>query len=102
MSTTFTEYRNETFYVVRCYTCGNPFGVTEALHRRAVTDKEGSLFCPACGEQTKWVGKTEEQKKIEHLERKLAWEAEESRRQRDLKEKAQRKLTATRGVVTHA
>lgn len=97
---TFTEQRNETYHVVSCYTCGNPFGVTDELYRRAVKHHKGSLFCPACGKGTCWTGKTEEEKRIAELERRLEWERQESERQRKRKESAENSLRATKGVVT--
>lgn len=97
---TFTELRNETYHVVLCYTCGNNFGVTSQLYTRAVEDKQGGLYCPSCGKSTRWVGKTDDQKKIDQLEGKLKWEAAELARQIIKKEAAQNSLRATKGVIT--
>jgi len=96
----FTELRTEKYHVVSCYSCGNHFGVTSELHERAVEDKKGVLYCPACGQQTRWIGRTEDQKKIAQLERKLKWEAEELAKQIIEKKLAQNSLRATKGVIT--
>jgi len=97
---TFTEVRNERYHIVSCYTCGNPFGVTDQLYERAVKDKRGGLHCPACGASTRWVGKTDDQKKIIDLERKLKWEAEQLAKQIVKTKSAKDSLSATKGVIT--
>lgn len=95
----FTETVVNTFHVVHCYTCGIPFGIESALYRRVVTDADGSVYCPACGKGTQWT-KSQAQIKIEELERKLKWEADNAARQRAAREKAEASLMATKGVVT--
>jgi hypothetical protein len=99
MPTTFTETVVETFKVVSCYTCSVRFGITAELYKRVVTDANGSVSCPACGNKTCWR-ESEDQKRIKELERKLQWEANEAARQKALRESAQASLRATQGVVT--
>lgn len=55
------------------------------LYLRAVERHVGSVYCPACGKGTCWTGKTDEQKKIEQLERERdqARAARDSARQRE-------------------
>lgn len=60
--TTFAYTVRETFHVVSCYTCGCKFGISDELHRRAVEDKKGSVYCPACAKGTCWTGETEAEK----------------------------------------
>lgn len=104
--TTFSELITETFNVVSCYTCAARFAVTSVLYRRAVTDAQGSLYCPACGSQTCWR-ESDDQKRIKELQKKLEWEAAEVARQKTARENAElnlketnMSLIATRGVVT--
>lgn len=97
--TTFTQVITETFKVVRCYMCSVPFGITNDIYRRVVTDAKGSVYCPACGKETCWL-ESEDQKKIKELQRKLEWEASNAARQRALRDSAEASLAATKGVVT--
>jgi len=97
--TTFTQIITETFQVVRCYTCSVPFGITDEIYRRVVTDAKGSIYCPACGKETCWR-ESEDQKRIKELERKLAWEASEVARQKACRDSVEASLAATKGVVT--
>lgn len=69
---TFTETVVETFHIVRCYACGVRFGIGVGLYRRAVLDKKGWVYCPACGEQSCWTGKTEAEKLRDELIRERA------------------------------
>ena len=96
---TFTETIVETFHVITCYSCGVRFGISNQLYKRAVTDAEGSVICPACGSRSCWR-ESEDQKRIKELERKLQWETAEVARQKVAKEKAVESLRATKGVVT--
>ena len=96
---TFTENRTETYHVVTCH-CAAPFAIPDDLYRAAVVNKARTIHCPSCGQGLCWTGKTAEQKKIEALERKLKWEAEESARQKRGKESAEASLRTTKGVVT--
>lgn len=95
----FTDTIIETFKVVSCYTCGVRFGITGELYRRVVTDANGSIYCPACGNQTVW-SKSEAQKRIEELERKLKWEADNAASQKTARELAEASLIATKGQLT--
>ena len=52
--TTFTETITEKFTVVACYSCGARFGIGSGLYRRAVTDAQGTIHCPACGKESCW------------------------------------------------
>lgn len=104
--TTFTNFITHTFHVVSCYSCGNPFGITESLYRRAVTDATGCVYCPACSKGTIWR-ESEAEKRIKDLEKKLAWEAAEVTRQKEARERekiakeaAEASLRSTKGVVT--
>ena len=74
---TFTETVVQTFTVVSCYTCGVHFGIGADLYRRAVRDAQGAVFCPACGKGSCWR-ESEDKKRIAELERKLAWEVNQS------------------------
>ena len=71
MTTTFTQAWNETFHVVTCYTCGCAFGINECIYRRAVEDKKGSVFCPACGRETVWNGESKAEQVRREMQRKL-------------------------------
>lgn len=71
MGTAFQETIVETFRVVSCYTCSLRFGITSELYKRAVTDAQGSIFCPACGNRTRWC-ESDDQKRIKELNEKLA------------------------------
>jgi len=97
---TFTQLRNETFHVVTCYTCGTPFGINDGLYNSAVKDKNQSVYCPSCGNRTRWTGETEDQKRIKQLKRKLEWEANQSARLKQEKESAENSLRSTKGVIT--
>jgi uncharacterized Zn finger protein (UPF0148 family) len=96
---TFTETIVETFTVVSCYTCGARFGIGSQLYRRVVKDADGTVYCPACGNQTCWR-ESEAQKRIKELERKLEWEVAQAAQQKAAREKAEASLIATKGVVT--
>lgn len=85
--TTFTDTIIETFHVVSCYTCSIRFGITRELHRRVVTDAQGSVFCPACGNRSCWR-ESADQKVIKELQKKLEWEAAECARQKTLRDQA--------------
>ena len=98
-SMTFTEIITEQFTIVSCYTCSVRFGITRELYKRVVTDATGSIHCPACGGLTCWR-ESDDKKKIKELELKLAWEAEQSKRQQEARESAENSLRATQGVVT--
>lgn len=97
---TFTETITTTFHVVACYTCGTKFAINGSMYKRAVTNKEGCVYCPACREGMHWTGKTEDQKRIDELERKLKWEAKNAAYQKHYKEQAERKLSAAKGQMT--
>lgn len=97
--TAFSETKTLTFYIVSCYTCGVRFGIESELHRRAVTDAKGSVFCPACGNGTCWR-ESDDQKRIKELESKLKWEMENAERQRTMRKQTEASLIATKGVVT--
>lgn len=97
--TTFTEILTETFRVISCYTCGQRFGIIQKLYKRVVTDAEGSVYCPACGNSTCWR-ESDDQKRIKELQRKLEWETGEVARQKTAREEVEASLRATKGVVT--
>ncbi len=100
MSRIITETITTKYNIVSCYTCGVRFGIGEDLYRRVVKRKEGSVYCPSCGNRTCWTGKTDEQKKIEQLENKLKWEMEQVERKNRYLEDAKNSLRSTKGVVT--
>ncbi len=104
--TTFTQTIVETFSVVNCATCGVRFAISGDLYRRVVTNAEGSIFCPSCGNKTMWR-ESDDQKKIKQLEQKLQWEAAqsarlkvESDRLKASRDAVKSSLQATKGVVT--
>lgn len=99
MPSTFTEIVTETFKIVSCYTCGVRFGIGGDLYRRVVTNAQGSVYCPACGNRTAWT-ESEAQREIKQLKQKLEWEASNAARQKSLREQAETSLVATKGVVT--
>ncbi|MFI4881766.1 MAG: hypothetical protein ACIAQU_04185 [Phycisphaerales bacterium JB064] len=68
---TFTRTVEQTFHVVACYTCGTNFGINDGMYRRAVRDKKGSVYCPACGSSTCWTGETQDQKRARLAEEQL-------------------------------
>ena len=105
--TTFTKFISQAFHVVTCYTCGVPFGIEDGLYRRAVTDKIGSVYCPACGTQTCWTGETQDQKRARELEAQLQRERaahDQTRADRDRKREErdhqERRARSLKGVVT--
>ncbi len=97
--TQFIQVITETFNVVSCYTCGVRFGIASELHRRVVTDAEGSVYCPACGKLTCWR-ESDSQKRIKELERKLAWEMSEVTRQKEARASAEQSAKSFKGQVT--
>ena len=104
--TTFTHTIRETFQVVNCANCGVPFGITDDLYRRVVTDAIGFVSCPACGRQSHWQ-ESEDQKRIKRLQRELESakrRADTSQRraecEADRRLEAEHRLRATKGVVT--
>ena len=100
MTQVFTEVRKLNYHVVICYTCGVSFGIESGLYRRAVLDKQGGVYCPACGKQTSWIGETETEKENKRLRADL--ESEKDRRewvQRHATKLAYQ-LAAQKGMVT--
>lgn len=93
MTTTFTQKVTEKFHIVTCYSCGVAFAINNDLHRRAVVDKQGSVYCPSCGEQTVWTGKSNVEKVREEMQRKLNVANERAKR-------ATKSLAATKGAIT--
>lgn len=59
---------NEWFEVEQCCNCGMSFAMTADFKRRRLKDRE-SFYCPS-GHRQHYIGKTEEQKLKEELERK--------------------------------
>lgn len=106
MITVFERNMTQQFFVVSCYSCGVRFGITDLMYRRAVTNAEGSVFCPSCGKETCWR-ESDDQKKIRQLQRDLETEqrrAETAKRRAEAEEKqritTEHQLRATKGVVT--
>lgn len=97
--TTFQHSVTEIFKVVSCYTCGVRFGIEAQLYTRVVTDAEGSIYCPACGNKTCWR-ESEKDKRIKELNRKLEWEVAEVQRQKSARENVELSLRSTQGVIT--
>lgn len=106
MKITFQHSATETFHVVSCYTCGVPFGITSSIYRRVVTDAEGSVHCPACGNMTCWC-ESKAEKEIKRLQGELKTantKTEMSKRtaeiEMDKRQRAENSLRTTKGVVT--
>lgn len=104
--TTFTETLTETFHVVSCYHCSLRFGIPDQLHRRAYKEAKGSIYCPACGGTFGW-GESEAAKEIRQLKASLESanrRADTASRRADneaaVREHAENRLRATKGVVT--
>lgn len=103
---TFTETRNQVFHVVRCFTCGVPFGITAELYRRVVEKATGAVYCPACGQETCWRESSAD-RRIKQLTQQLQTADTRAntanRHARLVGQRADRvegSLRATRGVVT--
>ena len=97
---TFTQTVTKSFHVVACYTCGGLFGINDELHNRAVVNKEGIVYCPACGLTTYWFGKSPVEKVREEMQRKLDVAKRRADGQEQRAYRAENSLRATKGVVT--
>ena len=100
MAQVFTDVQTLNYHVVSCYTCGVSFGIESALYRRAILDKQGWVYCPACGSKNCWNGETETEKENKRLRADL--ESEKDRRewvQRHATKLAYQ-LAAQKGMVT--
>jgi predicted RNA-binding Zn-ribbon protein involved in translation (DUF1610 family) len=98
--TAFTRFITETFHVVSCYTCGVSFGIVEEMYNRAVKNKEGSVYCPACGNQTCWRGETEAQRLQKELDCEKARRADDKRYLESRIESANNHLRAEKAAKT--
>ncbi len=95
----FTQHTFETFHVISCYHCALHFGIPSQLYTRAVTNAAGTIFCPACGQESRW-GESDDKKRIRDLETKLKWESDHAARLASERNLAQASLAATKGIVT--
>ena len=86
--TSFTETITENFTVVACYYCGARFGIGSGLYRRAVTDAQGTIHCPACGKESFWSESESRRlrKQLEARERELREQKCEVLRQKQIVE----------------
>ena len=66
------------------------------MYFRAVKRKQGAVYCPACGKQSCWTGKSEEQLLRDRLTSKQALV---DRLNEDIRHK-DRKLSASKGQMT--
>jgi len=67
-----------TFETIVCYKCHVPFAVT-SRHRRELLDTQDTFYCPA-GHPQHYIGKTEEQKLKEQLDKLKADKLKEEER----------------------
>lgn len=104
---TFTRTISETFHVIGCASCGANFGINDDVYRRAVKNHSGSVYCPSCGRQTDWPGKTRVEEVREQMQRKLnvvnnrlACQEAKTMKETNRAKRAKKSLTATKGVLT--
>jgi hypothetical protein len=86
-----------------CYRCKSEIALPQELHDAAKRSPRISFWCPYGHEQHFCEGETEEQKlrrERDRLQQRLAEKDDEIAWQRKSREETERKLTATRGVVT--
>lgn len=102
MSTTiFHEYATLTLEVVRCWSCGIRFAI-EQEHKERLERKAETLYCPR-GCKLCWVSETEEtklRKQIVAKQAALDQARAEIDSQREMRHQVERRLVATKGVVT--
>lgn len=96
--TTFTEVG--TFHVVHCCACGMPFALSGDFYQRRMDDGK-DWHCPSGHSQHFTDSAVRRLEKAVAAERAAKERAEaEARWQREQREHAQRRLSASRGVVT--
>lgn len=92
---TYTITQDVTLVTHECGSCGVLFAMPVKLKEECLRDQSRSFYCPN-GHGRHFVGKTEEQRLREQLDRTLARE----RAARDQLEAAERSRAALKGVVT--
>lgn len=102
----FTETVTHTFRTVCCYSCGQRFAIDSELYQRAVLNCEGTVYCPNCGKQNKWC-ETQHERDINAMQKQIDAANERAERsedwanhQQEQAEATNKKLRATKGVVT--
>lgn len=85
---------------VRCGACGCAFGLTQFLYNKRREDKE-TFYCPN-GHPRAFVESEADKLRRERdrLAQQIAYRDDQIKRQCELREAAERRLSATRGVVT--
>ena len=98
MATTYVETIELT--TMSC-SCGGVFAISEEFRRQRKADG-GHWFCPYCGNQRVYrksdVQALKEQ--VESLQHSVQWANDDAKWQRRQRERAERSLVATKGVVT--
>lgn len=87
-----------------CITCDASYALPKAVMDRH-REHGGYHWCPVCGTSQGWdpkaiVKRQEENAEIERLKKNLKWEQDFASEQRRGREEAERRLSATKGVVT--
>jgi len=72
-----TEYIN--FRLETCCACSVPFFIPEYLYKRLVNNPGEGFYCPN-GHGQHYTGKSEDQKKIEQLQKQMEWDNREKER----------------------
>jgi len=100
MSNTFTH--NETFVVEYCCECGVAFGISRELYNECLSRGRGRMFYCPNGHGQHYTGTEAERLKEElaTVKQKLAWEAEQAKRQKSEADYQARRAAAARGLVT--
>lgn len=92
-----------TFEVLTCIKCGSSYAAPEQFFDRQ-REQGGFHHCVQCGHRQGWSKErsklAQAQREAEQARRRMVIHQEEAARQRRAKESAQRRLSATRGVVT--
>ena len=104
MSRTFTATVTDTYHVETCCHCGVRFAMTEDFKKERLNNRgpNNPFYCPN-GHKQHYIGKSEadiERERAEQLQRQLTAAEERAKRQRELREAAERQAAAARGQVT--
>ena len=95
-----TFQQTHEFIVEHCYKCGVAFAFSRQFQRRAMESKE-SFFCPNGHSQYYTENEADRlRKELEAVKRSRDWHQVDSQRMRDERDTVERKLRATKGVVT--
>lgn len=98
MGATVLEFTTQAVYACDCITCGVPVFMPSALKTQRLRDHSNFYCCN--GHSQHWPGKSKEEQLREELEAEKAKRTEDVRRERLLRESAERSAAAARGQVT--